>query len=448
MTQEVSTLFTKALDEKQVRYILSLPDAILLPQQRKWKSLITENLDKYSYILSVQELENTGNGFYRVDAPAPVEKLYDEALSKLTAIYYQEEIEKFVQENRKLGKSGFENIRDFTESLRIKTAAAPPELIDYGTFSRDEYQSKNVKRSKFYVDVLDAVTHGFLSGDVATLFASYKGGKTTMLNFYTKQAYMAGENLLYICMESSPVVFAAQMDAQLAHFNPSLFRLGIDERTTEKLKILETSLRKRENNLVIAPRINHPSQIVDILQSLPFKIDRVAIDGIHLLGGFDAKDSSSMYTGLTNASRQLKSIAMKQNVAIMTVAQANRQGAAQDGTPEAHQIGSAIAIAQDTDILIATKFMKLMGMSGILSRLVLNRHGAAGRSFFTHIDYNTYKTKIFGIKNDDLTGDDIASGDVPLDNGKDVTTILEELKDFGLDADEGLVKTLSNFSND
>lgn len=222
MTQEVSTLFTKALDEKQVRYILSLPDAILLPQQRKWKSIITENLDKYSYILSVQELENTGNGFYRVDAPAPVEKLYDEALSKLTAIYYQEEIEKFVQENRKLGKSGFENIRDFTESLRIKTAAAPPELIDYGTFSRDEYQSKNVKRSKFYVDVLDAVTHGFLSGDVATLFASYKGGKTTMLNFYTKQAYMAGENLLYICMESSPVVFAAQMDAQLAHFNPSI----------------------------------------------------------------------------------------------------------------------------------------------------------------------------------------------------------------------------------
>lgn len=417
--QLLSKLFTKALANKQVNYFTAFPDVLLAGIPLEWKRYTEYQVQTYGYIPSPEQASLDLKTFLPVSSELPIERLFNDAKNYLESIYYQEELTKFMDKNIKAGKEALLGVREFTEMLKAKSHTISPQIVIYNDFSREQYVT-NMRRSKFGIQILDDATSGILGGDYVLAVGGFKSGKTTTMNVFARLAFETmNENIIVCAMESSPLQMAANFDAMFGNMAAGTFRKGIDDEVKRKLGIVEKNMRGRENKLVIAPRISHPAEIIDIMESLPWETHKVFIDGINLLGNRTAVDTNQMYVGLTQASRILKEIALKKNVAIIGVTQANRQGAKNKDVPEATDVGGAIALVQDCDIALGTKFgVTDNGVRGVINKLILNRHGNTDNvGFLLNINYSNYETNVYPMVQDSYAG-----------NLQDKLTGLEELR--------------------
>jgi hypothetical protein len=238
--------------------------------------------------------------------------------------------------------------------------------------SREEFDI-NVYRTSFFHSEFDRMTCGLNGGDFIVLMAGTKGLKTTLLKKFAELAYWRGrEDVVFASQEQAVLSMAAQFDAQYTNTAHNELRKGVTKEQMERFHIVQERMAKMDNEFIITPKISSVQQLHEYIASLPFKPKRIFIDGLNLMKGHSGDDA---HVSLERTCDQLKDYAVKHDLIIIAVTQANRTGYTSGGSMGAQHLAGAFAIAMYADLLIALTPHDDNGRLWTFCRAILNRHG-------------------------------------------------------------------------
>lgn len=229
---------------------------------------------------------------------------------------------------------------------------------------------------------IDKATGGFLKKSVAVLCARSGQGKTDLaINMAVRMA-KAGNRVQYFTMEMPAIQLMQRIASQVLRIDGARIRdKNLDE---TEMRSLEAVLMAFEQNntmrFVEEPKIS--------LQRLRHNIDLyrpdvIFIDHIGLMERPNVRDS---YRALGLVSNELKQIALEKNIAVVELAQMNRQvEGRKDRTPTLSDIRESGDIEQDADYAFFIQpedltNRNLCGDTWADTRVYLlkNRHGRPG----------------------------------------------------------------------
>ena len=200
---------------------------------------------------------------------------------------------------------------------------------------------------------IDALTHGFYGGQVITIMAPAKTGKSFMSLFFAKSAWLKGYQPLYICLEMSAEQIAARFDAITCGLQHECIKHGkLDVMELQKYKeYLENLNQGRPPFIISTPSFCNQSIVrAKILEHQP---DICIIDYVSLMQDeHGAKD----WQAIDNIMRDIKNMARDQkiNIPIIVIAQVNR-GFETSGIelPKPENIAHGYSIIAHSDIVMA-----------------------------------------------------------------------------------------------
>ncbi|CAB5155903.1 DnaB Replicative DNA helicase [uncultured Caudovirales phage] len=206
------------------------------------------------------------------------------------------------------------------------------------------------------IDELDELMFGGLrGGELVTLFGPPKGGKTTAATTFLENIALSNARpvILVFSREMGEVQLAVRHFASLG--GASARNLLTGHITDEDYDGIAAAVgRISDLNIVYDLDSNTPSQIalkVAQVKRKYGKIDLVMVDHIGLVAS--DKQRKSRAEEVTDITWALKTLAKKQNVPVLMIAQQNRNySARKDKTPMLADLAESSSIEKDSDILI------------------------------------------------------------------------------------------------
>lgn len=245
------------------------------------------------------------------------------------------------------------------------------EIAQIGlSFIQDRIDGKFEGLKTGIPDLDDLMFGGLRRGELITIFGPPKGGKTTAATTFLEniaQNMHDGQNPVVL-------VFSREMgEIQLAvrHFSSlggassrNLLTGNISDDDYDRIAIAVGKINNL--NIVYDLDSNTPSQIVLKTAQVKRKygrIDLVMIDHIGLVSSDKQRKSRS--EEVTDITWALKTLAKKQNVPVLMVAQQNRNySARKDKTPMLADLAESSSIEKDSDILIGVLAHREGGLRG------------------------------------------------------------------------------------
>lgn len=379
-------LLSAALEQRKPEYVTDIPKCLLDDQEKNYIKFIDECLEK-QFIPTIDTFR-TQKQFLPVQSEVPIEEIYNIVTKDMRERYIQIQMLEFVAENRRNNLPDFHNVVDYQLKLIEKTAIRKPEVIEYNSLSREQYMT-NVYRSQYYLPFFDDMTQGLNGGDFIVIFAGTKGYKTTLLKLLAQAALESkAENILVASQEQSVLSFAQQFDTLALGESHAKLRRGIDPEMMAKIKKVEARLRKYPNKMYITPQITTVGQLHAHITSLNLPTDKpirkVFIDGLNLMQG----DAENSYTSLMKVCADLKAYAIKYNLIIIAVTQANREGYKAGTGMSASHIAGSFAIGMYADLLLGLSQIEENNKKMIYIRPILNRHGDDSVKILLNVHYS------------------------------------------------------------
>jgi len=195
---------------------------------------------------------------------------------------------------------------------------------------------------------VDEATLGFLPGDYVIFAGRFDVGKTTLMVATAEFAATTGRSCLFISPEHTAEAILRKLDAMAVGVNPIKLRQGT--LTPEEV----TQLNERMAYVGDLPGeitvVSGGNLTVDSVASLCTHLhpDVVYVDGLSFLVPAGTREDSD-WLAIGTVSRNLKRMAVSQNVVVVCVTQGNRgseKGGIKDNLARSDMIG------QDADIII------------------------------------------------------------------------------------------------
>lgn len=366
------TICTMCWDKKNVDAVTLIG---ALPQHKEYILQLCQTVPSISnvgaYIRIVQE-----DYFFE----SLEKRLMELSMSHGTAQEFLEEVEEAAAQHRKLlGAMQETGVEFFSEA--------------FSAFSRwlKEERSPTVRTG---FSGLDAALGGLLPGTVFTLAARPGGGKTDFAVNLALRMARSGAKVLYFTMEMTTLQLMQRVASSLLKVNSVLIRdKALGQRELAEVDRLMAALQQwkslgfMQEPHVSMSRVRH---FVDL-----WKPQVVIIDHIGLMERPNMRDQ---YKALGMVSNSLKQLALEKNLAILQLAQMNRQVEARKGEPALSDLRESGDLEQDSDYV---GFLSPQGLEGgSLSGdeaaectlfLKKNRHGRLGKfSFKWQPQYHTF----------------------------------------------------------
>lgn len=227
------------------------------------------------------------------------------------------------------GHGGIKEILDRLEELAQKhrgllDAAGEDGITPFGQAFR-EFQEwlgqQGGDTAKTGYAGLDAATGGLMPGTVFTLAARPGSGKTDLAINIAQRMAKRGKKVLYFTMEMTNLQLMQRVASHLLGINSVLIRdKALSDKKLQQVESLTESIRQWEKlSFVQEPRVSvqRVRHFVDL-----WKPDVVVIDHIGLMERPNVRDP---YKALGMVSNQLKQLALDKSVAVLQLAQMNRQ---------------------------------------------------------------------------------------------------------------------------
>jgi replicative DNA helicase len=213
-------------------------------------------------------------------------------------------------------------------------------MSDYDFFGEDEIKARMVlkdersagvllkKTVKTGIKKLDLLLYhkGWGKGEMVVFMGLPKAGKSISLAFFAKNAALAGHNVLFITLEVSKDITSERIES-------SMSEIKMNDLSHHSTAVAEkiTELRASSGRLMIEERPTGTMTPKDLEEIVAFyrnqrgiEFDMIALDYADIMRPNRHNDnaienSKSVYV-------DLRAIAQKENVALLTATQANREG--------------------------------------------------------------------------------------------------------------------------
>lgn len=230
---------------------------------------------------------------------------------------------------------------------------------------------------------LDDLIHGIQRREeLLVIFARTNQGKSWVLEKICTHIWEIGFNVGYISPEMGPSSVGYRFDTLYKQFDNKALMWGNEEVTNEDYKSYIDELSKRKNNFIVATPNDFDRKITitklrNWIKQYDLKV--IAIDGITYLSDERGKRGDSKTIALTNISEDLMSLSMEVGVPVLTVVQANRNGALDsnsDDLPELTSIRDSDGICFNASKVISLKQNK---DGDLLMQIKKQRNGLVGK---------------------------------------------------------------------
>lgn len=270
-------------------------------------------------------------------------------------------------------------------SRRLATLVPATQVARFSEMEQRvaEYEQRAAEGKKvgvpFGYPTLDDWTGGVQSHELVTI-AGFSGlGKSTMLMSLAFNAWSQGYTPLYISLEMEAGAILRKFDAMAASLDyAKIKQLQLPESQIENWRRTADEITDKSQDIPVIDSIRGCTPDHVFADTVRHKPDLVLIDYLSLLRSSRPSRNSSMWQTLTEITQDLKQNARTLGIPIIAAAQTNRAGG-KDGA-ELDNIGYALSVVQDSDIMIglfADDEMKERKEMEI--RLNKNRDGRLGK---------------------------------------------------------------------
>lgn len=284
---------------------------------------------------------------------------------------------------------------DFTKIREIMTSAMQVGLADdfadydyYGeiasrTARRDDIANGVVNRQGITTGYDKIDCHLYHNGwgrrELSCMMGPAKSGKSLSLGDFGKNASLAGYNVLYVSLEVAKEIISDRIDAALSD---TLMTEMVNDRAKVEAAILRAHANAGEFRVIDFPsgtlKVSALERVLDKYRDKGVVFDLVIVDYADIMApehrGEDLRDA------LRQIFIDLRAMAHKYNIAVLTATQTNRDGA-KAVTAKATDVGDDWNKARTVDILIginATEQEKQVGEARLY--WALSRNTADGFS--------------------------------------------------------------------
>lgn len=232
---------------------------------------------------------------------------------------------------------------------------------------------------------LDEITNGWLPGEFIVIGGRLNEGKSWVLLKFLAEAWLAKQKVALVSLEMTPMQLGYRLDTLIGKYDNHKLQRGRLDNPDSYFDFLE---KLGSGFLVATPTMDHPQYTPSDVERLirDEKPNIVGIDGLLLMSG--DKSEQNRRLELVSITRSLKQIALRTNVPILLIAQANRNAVKdkkEDETPGIEDLAETDSSAQDADKVLT---LRKIGPLNLKMTLKKNRTDATDRDFMLYFDVN------------------------------------------------------------
>lgn len=310
-------------------------------------------------------------------APEVIEDYYDNDIDAIDKEWLKQTVEGWIQLQSliyhvaevgtviKTSDAGYENagdiVRKCVERLdNVKTVSFDNNLGS-NFFDIDNHKSTKEDKIAFTWDYWNKSSDGGLDPKTLNLYLGFTNiGKTIFLCNDAAEFVRKGKNVLFVSCEMSEKKIIRRISANM--FNMSLEEYDKLVESPEKLK---TRMKKLRDESILpfgelwvkeyatgqCTVLDLESYIKHLQEECKFKIDVICIDYINIMCNYRNPNSENMYLKLKCLAEDLRAIAVKYNLLIITASQVGRS--ANDASDiNINDISESMGMAHTADSII------------------------------------------------------------------------------------------------
>ncbi len=320
---------------------------------------ITSYARKYKEAPTKEAIEEEKPGFEFLHVESPLEFIIDRLRVQIRKRAAQDFVVDLAEAVDDKDKSETIELQ-FLEAARELAQIVPSdELAKFSSMHTriEKYrEEKNLGRSPgipWGSPTLDAWTGGIKGHQLITVAAFSGIGKSTFLRALAFNVYLEGFTPYYVSLEEGRDEILANMDIMATNLDAQKFRqlklTDDDEKSWEQLADEAQNDAERRDILINdAIAVCTPDKV--FMETVKHTPDIIFIDYLSLMRSSSPTRSNSIWQSIGEITQELKKNARMLGIPIVAAAQTNRSGA-KDGA-ELDNIGQAIAIVQDSDVVI------------------------------------------------------------------------------------------------
>lgn len=292
------------------------------------------------------------------DKTSSIEELIDLALEKVNSYLMSEIIGKAIDLHdsgnidRAVAYLQAESMR-IGNSLRVKSDRA--DNLGDVEFDLEEFISREITRGiPLGLYPVDDAFYGFQPGQLITFLGRQKAGKTTFMLNSALKAWEEGYDVLFFSVEMDVELLRQRLYSLGAHVSPSRFRRG-NLRENDKQKVRDFHEKMSEDadvNFYISKKKSMIT-IDDVLTEIRlYRPHVVYIDGFNFMLDRETKKLTQNWEANENVAAELKTLALQENIVVVTSAQVQeKQYHAKHGI-EASTIMGGTGLLKASDLVI------------------------------------------------------------------------------------------------
>jgi len=268
---------------------------------------------------------------------------------------------------------------------------------DYLNDYNERYDFYHIKEERipFGLEYLDKITKGGLPNKTLNIALAGTGvGKSLFMCSMASSVLLQGKNVLYITLEMAEERIAERIDANLLNVNiqdiTDVPRQIFESKVTDISKRTQGELFIKEYPTASAHAGHFDSLLKELLLKKSFKPDIVFIDYLNICTSqrYRAGSNINSYTIVKSIAEELRGLAVKHNIPIVSATQTTRSGF-QNTEVELTDTSESFGLPATADLmfaLIATEELESMGQ--IMVKQLKNRYNdpTLHRKFVVGID--------------------------------------------------------------
>lgn len=298
----------------------------------------------------------------------------------------------------------------------------------------DKYNSNEQDKIPFGLKYLDIITKEGFGKKTLNLVAAAAGtGKSIFLCHQAAQSLSVGKNVLFITLEMSSDAIAQRIDANLLDVAmDDLYANGKQQYLTKFKKLAAKTHGKlyiKEYPMSSASTTHFKALLDELKIKKQFVPDVIFIDYLNICASSTNTTNSNSYERVKQIAEQLRGLAQKNNVPVVSAIQLNRSGVG-NSDPDMSNLADSYALAMTADFIMAlVSNESLSELNQIMCIQIKNRYSSLDKHSKFVLGLDKGFMKLFDVEqNYSTTDNDTVEAPISINskNRKNLSSFLTE----------------------
>ena len=358
-------LFTLALTDKDMGYIDKVPSILFTEEEKEWRKWIKAYTGTYSELPTAERLQTEYSDFNPIHVHTK-RGILERVLSERRQL----KLNQFIMDSSGMAE---EELKGEIAKLSIEINAAPTNVMSVKELNGFTFR-KPEDGMHLCSNLVTEQHRGVFPGEVITLVGASGVGKSLLAMNTSIHWLLDGLNVLLVAADMKPEMTMIRAHSMLMKTNTEhMHKVPLVARKSfaNLLNHLEGSLHIPN----IAPR--NVAEISSLVTE--HSIDALVVDGTYFLqASFGKNGLSRGWENMSIVSNELKDLAHKTNIPVLSVSQTNREGV----------VAYSSSLEQDSDIVLIAKHETIFQAEGAKMLKVITHKNRRGNRYYANLQIN------------------------------------------------------------